>query len=224
MKKTVLIFGILFLFIAFSSFMGLFPKVDKPDSPDASMIVLQFAIDNKGELESFGNANWSMIIPVVLKEDSSLVPFRVSTGLADMTNFYYKENLKAGKYTLTGFMHVYTDYGKLAEYEAKTGSSEIVSKNAYDDKPYRVRQFFPLEKPVVLELRPNIIATLGKYAMKYKYKEGISGSSDDRWKMQEDYTKVVFADPEDQSLLTYMKPWATKKWKMWNAKNPANKK
>jgi hypothetical protein len=204
--------------------MGFFPKVDKPNSPDASMIVLQFGIDNKGELETFSNANWSMIIPVLLKEDSSLVPFRVSTGLVDMTNFYYKENLKAGKYTLTGFMHVYTDYGKLAEYETQKGSTEIVAKNAYDDKPYRVKQFFPLEKPVVLDLKPNIIASLGMYVMKYKYKEGISGTSDDRWKMQEDYTKIVLADSEDQSLLSYMKPWATKKWKMWNAKNPATKK
>ncbi len=224
MKKAIIFTSALLLIVSLSSFMGLFPRVDKPDSPDASMIVLQFAIDNKGELETFGNANWSMWIPELVDETGTLVPFKWATGLADMTNFYYKENLKAGKYTLKGFTHVYTDYGKEKEYEEAKGSTEMVTKNPYDNKPYRVRQFFPLEKPVILDLQPNIIASLGMYVMKYKYKEGISGTSDDRWKILEDYTKIVMADPEDQSLLEYMKPWATKKWKMWNAKNPANKK
>jgi len=223
MKRGITIVSAFVLLISLSSFMGLFPRVDKPNSPDASMIVLEFAVDNKGELENFANANWSMWIPELINEKGELVQFRWATGLADINDFYYKENLIAGKYTLKGFTHVYTDYGKLKEYETEKGSTEMVAKNPYDGKPYRVRQFFPLEEPVVLDLKPNIISSLGKYVVKYKYKEGVSGTSDDRWKMLEDYTKVVMADPEDQSLLEYMAPWATKKWKMWNAKNPAKK-
>lgn len=220
MKKSLLIISVL-VFGVKSLFAGLFPKVDKPVSPDASMIMLQFSVDEKGNLEKFLNFNWSMWTPVVKDEEGNIVEFRVWTaGVDDMTDLYYKENLKPGKYTLLGFNYVYTDFGKLEEYEKKKGGTELVSKNPYDDKPYRVKQFFPLEKPYAFILKPGTIMTLGHYVIKYKLKEGVSGTSDDRYRTLEDETKIMMADPEDQSLLTFVKPWASKKWKMWNARNP----
>jgi len=221
MKRLLSIVVVVLAFGVNASFAGLFPSVNKPDSPDASMIAMQFSVDEKGELIAFMNSNASMWAPVVKMEDGSIVEFRWFTGGVDMTAIYYKENLVAGKYTLIGFQHVYTDYGKLAEAEKAKGSSIIPDKNPYENEPYHIKQLFELDNPIEFALEPNKIMTLGHYAIKYKYKEGLSGTSDDRWKVREDETKIMMTDSEDQSLLNYMKPWATKKWKMWNAKNPA---
>lgn len=221
--KRIFNLTMVFVFLGvFSSYAGFFPSIDKPTSPDASLIALQFSIDNNGTLETYMNANWSMWAPVLKMEDGSLVEFRVNTGGADMTGIYYKENLVAGKYTLVGFNWIYTDYDKLHEYKSKPGNeNHSVPKKAYDDKPYRVRQLIALDSPIEFTLEPNKMMTLGHYVIKYKVKEGIDGTSADRFRVVEDQTKIMMADSEDQSLLTYMKPWATKKWKMWNAKNPA---
>lgn len=225
MKK---IFSLLLIVITIgisTSYAGLFPKVDKPNSPDASMIALQFSIDNNGNLEPCVNANWAMWAPVVKMEDGSLVEFRVFNGGANITSIYYKENLVAGKYTLVGFNRIYTDFDKLDEYKKiPRNENHVVPKNAYDDKPYRVRQLIAIDSPIEFTLEPNKIMTLGHYVIKWKVKEGPDGTSADRYSAIEDQTKIMMADSEDQSLLIYMKPWATKKWKMWNAKNPAELK
>ena len=203
------------------TYAGLWPSVDKPDSPDASMIVLQFSIDDKGNLTSYANTNASMWAPVVKKEDGTLVKFKVYSGGADMTNIYYKENLVAGKYTLVGFHFVYTDFGELDKYRAETGDKTGPYKHFYDydEKPYHIRQVFPLEKPIEFNLEPNKIMTLGHYVIKKRVKEGIMGTSDDRYRVTR--AEIMMADSEDQSLLSYIKPWSSKKWKLWNAKNPA---
>lgn len=203
-------------------FAGLWPKVDEPNSPDASMLLLQFSIDERGELTPFLNANWSMITPVVKMEDGTLVEFKIFNGGADMTTIYYKENLKAGKYTLVGFKHVYTNFGKLDKYKMDTGDKKhMVPKDAYDDMPYRERQMFELDKPIEFTLEANKIKTLGHYVLKYrKGNGGAKGTTDHRYKMTR--AELMMADAEDESLYNYIKPWATKKWKLWNAKNPAN--
>lgn len=221
-RKFSLFIALVFVGV-FSSYAGLFPSVDKPNSPDASMIALQFSIDNNGNLEPCVNANWAMWAPVVKKEDGSLVEFRVFNGGVDMTSIYYKENLEAGTYTLVGFNRIYTDFDKLKEYKSKPGNEgHVVPKKAYDDMPYRVRQLVALDLPIEFKLEPNKIITLGHYAIKWQVKEGASGTSPDMYSLVEDQTKIMMADSEDQSLLSYMKPWANKKWKLWNAKNPAN--
>ena len=219
------IFNLTMVFVflgVFSSYAGLFPSVDKPNSPDASMIALQFSIDDNGNLEPCVNANWAMWAPVVKMEDGSLVEFRVFNGGVDMTTIYYKENLVAGKYTLVGFNRIYTNFDKLHEYRAEIGNENyIVPKKAYDDMPYRVRQLIAVDSPIEFTLEPNKIMTLGHYVIKWQVKEGPNGTSPDMYSIIEDQSKIMMADSEDQSLLTYMKPWANKKWKMWNAKNPA---
>ncbi len=221
MKKIIISLSLIFVVGISSTFAGLFPKIDKPNSPEASLIALQFSIDDKGELIPFSNTNVSMWTPVVKKEDGTIVEFRVFNGGADMTTIYYKENLTAGKYTLLGFNHVYVDYGKLHKYEEELGKPFTLYKEPYANKPYHVIQFFPLDKPYEFTLKPNVMMTLGNYVIKYKINGGVAGTTDDRYRVIEDETKIVMADKEDQSLLAYMKPWATKKWKMWNAKNPA---
>jgi hypothetical protein len=220
--RKILVSLSLFLVVGITStFAGLFPSVSKPNSPDASLIALQFSIDDQGELIPFTNTNVSMWTPVVKKEDGTIVEFRVFNGGVDMTTIYYKENLTAGKYTLLGFNHVYVSYDKLHKYEEELGKTVVLAKEPYAHKPYHVVQFFPLEQPYEFTLDPNVMMTLGHYAIKYKNNGGITGTTDDRYKVIESETKIVKADKTDQSLLVYMKQWATKKWKMWNAKNPA---
>jgi len=203
------------------TYAGMWPSVDKPNSPDASMIVLQFSEDVKGNIETYMNSNAFMWAPIVKKEDGTLVKFKVFTAGADMTNIYYKENLVAGKYTLVGFHFVYTDFGELDKYRAETGDKKGPYKHFYDydEVPYHIRQVFPFDKPIEFTLEPNIIITLGHYVIKKRVKEGFTGTSDDRYRVTR--AEIMMADSEDQSLLTYIKPWATKKWKLWNAKNPA---
>ena len=205
------------------TFAGLFPSVDKPESPDASLIVLEFSIDNRGELESFANANWSVIIPLVKKEDGSYVDFKMQVS-AYMT-IYYRENLKAGKYTLVGFRHVYTDFGKLKEYKKANGIKDddlyFVKKDALDDLPYHIKQEFLLDAPIDFDLKPNTMMSFGKYVFKYrKGNGGAKGTTDDRYKITRG--EIMMVDVDDVSLLSRLKRnWTSKKWKLWNEKNPA---
>lgn len=221
MSKKSNLFVVLFFSGIMTAFAGIFPGISKPNSPDASLIALRFSVHDGGELTKFLNTNWSMWTPVVKKEDGTLVEFRSWSGGADITTIYYKENLAPGKYTLVGFNYVYTDYGKLADYERKIGHREMVHKNPYDNKPYHVVQFFPLKTPYTFTLAPNTMMSIGHYVIEYQLYEGFSGSSDDRYRAAEDGTRIIKADTADQYVLRYMKSWATKKWKMWNKKNPA---
>jgi len=223
MKKIIGLLIVSFVGIT-TSFAGLFPSVSKPSSPDASMIVLQFGIDDAGKLIGCANTSAFAWVPVVKDSDGNIIKFRVFNGGVDMTTIFYKENLKAGEYTLEGFNHVYLDYGKLDAYRIEKGTKEAAKEAPYDNLPYDVVQFFALDEPVKLNLEPNKIMSFGNYGVKYKYKGGLAGTTDDRWMLVEDETKIILANSEDQSLLNYISSWATKKWRMWNAKNPAAKK
>ena len=61
--------------------------------------------------------------------------------------------------------------------------------------------------------------TLGHYVIKKRMKEGAMGTSDDRYRMAR--AEIMMAYSEDQSLLSFLKRKASKKWAVWNAKNPA---
>jgi hypothetical protein len=138
-----------------------------------------------------------------------------------MTNIYYAENLKAGEYTLIGFYHVYTNYGKLSEYEKEIGKQFIPSYDPYADNKYHIKQIFSLNEPVKINLVANKVMSLGSYAVKYKWVEGMAGTTDERWKMNESQTAITKSVPFDEYILRYIKAWRTPNWKKWNEKNPA---
>ena len=217
--KRAMIFSAFMLASAFS-FAQLFPKVDKPTSEDMSMLVVQFAKDTDGKMEIVSNMNFTGWAPVVEGPDGKIVPFRNFDAGADMTNIYYSENLPAGTYTLKGFNHLYTNYTKLDEYKAQTGE-ELARYAPYENLPYHEVQFFPISQPVVVELIPNKMMSLGSLGVQYKWISGAAGTTDDRWKAVEDFSKITMEKPLDDYVLRYMKSWATPKWKKWNAKNPA---
>jgi len=201
----------------------MFPKVSKAKSDDMSMLALQFASNENGGLTNVINANWSSWIPAVTDSDGNLVKFRHFGAGADVNNIYYAENLEAGEYTLTGFYHIYTDYGKLEEYKKEKGETYTAEKAPYKNLPYHIKQLIALKEPVKVNLEANKMMSLGTYAVTFKYIGGLNGTTDDRWKAIEEETMITKEEPESDYILRYMKSWATKKWKMWNAKNSAEK-
>ncbi len=219
MKKSFIITVSLIFLGVFSGYAQLFPKVDKPKFDDASMLVLLFSKDD-GILDKIINYNFSGWAPAVLAPDGSIVRFRTFSAGADITSIVYAENLTPGEYVLTGFYHVYTDFGKLEKYKQENG--DIITKYApYDDMPYHSKQHIPLKEPVKIKLEPNTIMSLGSYAVVFKYVGGVGSPTDDRYKLAEEETAVTIEKPDDDTALRYMKPWATPRWKKWNAKNPA---
>lgn len=220
MKQFLFTLGIIFCISATSN-AQLFPKVKKPSSPEMSMLVLQLSHDNDGQMENVINTNFTGWAPAVKGPDGNIIPFRKYDAAADITNIYYSENLPAGEYTLIGFYHVYTDYGKLKEYEAEIGHQHIPSYEPYENKPYHVKQLFELAQPVKIQLIPNKVMCLGNYAVKYKWVGGAAGTTDDRWRVVEDETSITVAEPQNNTVLRYIKTWATPAWKKWNAKNDA---
>lgn len=222
MKRIYSIMLVLFFASVSFSYAGIWPSIDEPNSPDASMVVLQFSVDKDYSLSAYPNSNAFMWAPILKNEAGELVEFDAFLGGNElMSNVYYKENIVAGKYTLEGFQFVYTDFGKLDEYRAKTGDKKGPYKHFYDydEVPYHIRQVFPLEKSIEFVVEPNKMVTLGHYVIKHRMKEGAMGTSDDRYRMER--VEIMMADSEDQSLLSFLKAKGSKKWRPWNEKNPA---
>jgi hypothetical protein len=199
----------------------LFPKVDKPTSPEMSMLVIQFAHDNDGKMDIVSNLNFTGWAPVVEGPDGKIIPFRNFDSGAGITNIYYAENLVAGEYTLKGFNHLYTNYTKLDEYKEATGE-KLARYAPYENLPYHEVQFFALAEPVMVNLEPNKVMSFGSFAVKYKWVSGAAGTTDDRWKAVEDYSAITLEKPLDDHVLRYIKPWRTPAWKGWNVKNSAS--
>lgn len=197
----------------------LFPRVDKPASADASMLVVQFAHDDNGTMRLMSNMNFTGWAPAVKGPDGAIVPFRTFDAGADITNIYYSENLTPGVYTLIGFYHDYTDYSKLDEYRKIKGPNYLAEYGPFKGLPYHVKQLIILEQAVEVTLEANKMQTFGSYAITYKWLSGVAGTTDDRWKVVEEETKFTLMDTDSDYLLRYMKTWATPAWKKWNAKN-----
>lgn len=221
MNLKPLLLSVVF-FINISANAQLFPRVDKPATPEASLLVLQFAHDDAGAMRNVLNTNFTGWAPAVKGPDGKIVPFRSYDAASGFTNIYYSENLAAGEYTLVGFYHVYTDYGKLKDYEAQIGRQHLPSYEPFADKPYHIKQLFELAEPVKVTLEPNKVVSLGSYAVTYKWVSGASGTTDDRWKMVDGDTKITLSDPTSTTVQRYIKTWATPAWKKWNAKNEAS--
>lgn len=136
-------------------------------------------------------------------------PFDIESRL---DTFFYAENLRPGTYTLKGFMHVYTDYGKLAD-------DQSASYGPFEDYPYHVKQFMPISEEVTADLGSGVIDIFGRYFITYEWKDGSSGTTDDRWKVSEATVSIDY-DADDRRALRVAKNWDTANWKLWNVRNP----
>lgn len=217
MKKSLPLFFLLFVISVMPGFAQFFPKVEKPSSPEMSLLVLQGSHDEDGKMGKIENMNFTGWAPAVTGPDGKVVPFRNFDAGADFTNIYYAENLKAGEYKLIGFYHVYTDIAKLTEYQ-KTHPNFIPRFTPYEENPYHVKQMIPVKEPVVVALEPNKVMTFGSYVIKFVWTGGMGGTTSDRWKAVEEKSFIT-SDPKNETVLRYMKTWATPAWKKWNEKN-----
>lgn len=210
MKKLVMFALIVLLVVSVTGCMSIFTalSVDPPASTDASMLILE-ASEGETYLTNVNYTGWA---PLVEDANGSIVPFKMVNALADADTFYFAENVMPGTYTLTGFRHVYTDYGLLPmgvhpEYQP------------YVDNTYHVRQEFMLDKPVTIKLGAAQMASFGKYIIKSSWVGGAAGTTDDRWKVVPSSVKIT-SNPNDRNMLKVVKTITNDKWASWNAMNP----
>lgn len=217
MKKSLNLFLLLFVLSVIPGFAQFFPKVEKPTSPEMSMLALQGSHDEDGKLGRIENMNFTGWAPAVMNQEGKIVPFRNFDAGADFTNIYYAENLPVGEYKLIGFYHVYTDVDKLREYQKKFPNF-IPRFTPYEENTYHVKQLFSVKEPVVVKLEPNKVMTFGSYLIKFVWTGGMGGTTPDRWKAVEEKSSIT-SDTKNETVLRYMKTWATPAWKKWNEKN-----
>jgi hypothetical protein len=194
------------------SLLALWPDVQPPADPSASMLVVEAGEGVKGDSESLFNSNATGWAPWVVDEQGKLVAFKPFDAESRLDSFFYAENVRPGTYTLKGFMHVYIDYGKLED-------DQLASYGPFSDYPYHQKQFLPIENEVRVELGSGVIDTFGRYYITYEWKEGAAGTTDDRWKVAENSVSIAY-DANDRKALRVAKNWATPNWKLWNERNP----
>jgi hypothetical protein len=193
------------------SFASFFPYVDRPESPTASMLVLEAGKLEEQRSSNLLNSNASGWAPWVVDSNGNVIPFRNLDSESRLDSLYYSENLKAGTYTLKGFYHVYIDYSLLP-------SGVIASYGPFENYSYHIKQEFPLEKPVTISLREAEMTTFGRYYIEANWKEGLAGTGDDRWKINPSTVKIS-SDVNDKKALRVIKNWYTDKWGEWNTRN-----
>jgi len=215
MKKLLLVCAVIIpMLVSCSSMTAMFPFAAVPASPQSSMLVVEVGTGKLGVSENLNNLNYSGWAPVVLDSSGKEVVFNNFDAESRLDSFFYAQNLQAGDYVLTGFMHVYADYGLF------DSGKVILSYEPYAKKPYQVRQVFPLAQPVKVSLKPASVETLGRYLFEFTYKEGGSGKSNDRWMVKPSSFKYNSMLPGDRKALRVMKNWATPAWVPWNKLNP----
>ncbi len=215
MKKLLLVSAVTVLILAScSSITAMFPFAAAPVSAQASMLVVEAGTGKPAISDNLSNLNYSGWAPVVLDQTGKEVVFNNFDTESRLDSFFYAQNLPAGDYTLTGFMHVYADYGL---YDS---GKVVVSYEPYAKRPWHVRQVFPLSQPVKLSLKPGSVDTFGRYLFEFTYKEGASGKSNDRWMVKPASFKYNAMLTGDRRALRVMKNWTTPAWAPWNKLNP----
>jgi len=169
-KGLVLVVLVVLVATSCMTLDAFFPGVEKPASADKSMLIVEVGKGVPGDSEALINTNFTGWAPWVVDSRGEIVQFKPFDTESRLDSFFYAENLDAGEYTLKGFFHVYTDYGKLKD-------SDTPSYGPYQNYPYHVRQKFPLDNEVTVDLKKAEIATFGRYFIEYEWKEGASGSS-----------------------------------------------
>ncbi|MFA5467600.1 MAG: hypothetical protein WC224_00915 [Sphaerochaetaceae bacterium] len=211
MKKICALLPILVFLRFFSSCISLeslWPNVAGPIDNEASLLVVEAGIAGEGALFNSNASGWA---PWVVDAQGEVVPFKTFDGEPRLDSFFYSENLESGKYTLKGFFHVYIDYSKLP--------AEVIALYApFDDYSYHVKQEFPLDEPVEVNLGKGEVATLGRYFITYSWTEGLTGTTDQRWRVNPS-SVIISGDKSDKKALRVAQNWRTPHWTLWNLRN-----
>lgn len=211
LSAAVLLLGSVLVLGGCMTLASLWPSVDPPINSESSLLMVEAGEGVPSESGVLYNTNFTGWAPWVENEKGQIIPFKVFND-ARLDTAYFAENLSPGIYTLKGFIHVYTDYGKLPE-------DAMPSYEPFEDNPYHVKQFFPVDYEVIIELEEDLVDTLGRYYISYDWIGGADADTDDRWKVNEDTVSIV-SKPNDRRILRIAKNWATSNWKLWNEKNP----
>jgi hypothetical protein len=213
MKKLTLLLSTLFAILLVSScisFGSLFPNVQSPDSGETSLLILEAGTFAGGVLFNSNASGWA---PWVVDAKGEIVPFKTFDGESRLDSFFYSENLDSGKYTLKGFLHIYIDYSKLPD-------NVIASYAPFANYSYHIKQEFPLDKPVEIVLGKGEVRTFGRYFISYDWVGGLTGTTDNRWRVDPATVKIS-GDKNDEKALRVAKNWQTPNWTLWNLRNPA---
>jgi len=215
MKKKLTPVSILLVIIlslsSCMSLLSLWPDVQPPTDQSASMLVVEAGEGVIGDSDELFNSNATGWAPWVVDEQGKIVAFKPFDAESRLDSFFYAENLKPGNYTLKGFIHVYADYGKIPD-------EEVIYYGPFENYSYHVKQFLPIDKEVSINLEPGKIDSFGRYYITYNWKDGVSGTTDDRWKVIESSVKIAY-DANDRKALRVAKNWATTNWTLWNERN-----
>lgn len=215
MKRTTLCIIGLLLVVTLTSctlFDTLFPSAAMPSDQAASMLVVEAGTRSGSATENLVNLNATGWAPWVEDVTGALVPFNAFDAESRLDSLYWAENLKPGRYTMKGFLHVYVDYSLLPD-------GIIMSYEPFSNNKWLKTQRFALEKEVVIDLGPADMQSFGRYYIKSEWVEGIMGTSPERWKVNA-ASVAIEGDPTDRKALRVMKNWATSTWLAWNSRNP----
>lgn len=174
---------------------SLFPKIEKAVNEESSFIVLEAKYP-----KDFNTAD-AYFYPVVTDHDGNKIGFNVfETGHHDST-YYFRENVRSGNYTISGFRYFYTTHGEPASASAENLKSE----------------FFPFPDPVIVHVRPGKMETIGLYEFNYETIATKYPLSDMRWKII--WLEYGNMEPDNTDALKKIKNWTSGQWVKWNIKN-----
>ncbi len=196
--------------------------VAPPESNDASLLFVELIAYTDGQRGTVDDdvveVNFtSGFFPVVEDGDGNEVPFSVIEGMTEAGLVYYKENLKPGTYTLKGVRYIWmSDYAFM---------NSPIKDMEFDGQrtDWVERQFFALDEPVVLELKPGTADSMGSYKayfelMSDQYRKNPSLT------MEDDENKAVLfriesAEPNNKTVLSMMQEWTYEPWQLWNQRS-----
>jgi hypothetical protein len=212
-KRVILGVGLLVIVLMTGcfSFDLFFPGADPPVDGRVSMLIVEAGKREGGATENLTNWNATGWAPWVEDERGEIVVFRTFDAESRLDSLYWAENLRAGTYTLKGFFHVYLDYSLLP-----AGITTLYEP--FGGKPWHIMQRFALDEPVTILLKEAQMESFGRYFISSAWVEGITGTSDDRWRVNP-ASVTIEGDRFDKKALRVMKNWATATWLAWNTRN-----
>jgi|GEM_PF-4299972 len=214
-KLSIAAFSLLFLV----SCVTLFPEVTTMSGDTSSLIVLETdpvkgVSTSRGMLKERSRVNMvnTGFYPVVTDSDGNEVSFRLFEGSTRGGTYYYLENVKPGKYTVTGFRYLYMTHYDFIHVPIKDLKFDGQRKEAWQKT-----DFYPLPKPVTVQVRPGKMESLGRYVFYFETVAEKEPLADLRWKI----TTLNFesVEPDNKNSLQDMKNWRGGEWVNWNTKN-----
>lgn len=195
--------GMLFLF----SCISLFPEVVTVSNDTSSLIVFEMEPTtsiktSRGVHKNRFRVNTvnSGFYPVVIDPDGNEVSFRLFEGSTRGGTYYYKENMNAGTYKITGIRYLY-----MTHYDFIHTPIKDLKFDGQRQAAWSKTEFYPLPQPVSINVRPSKMESLGRYSFFFETVGDDKPLDDLRWKITQ--LKYENIEPENKNSLQDMKNW-----------------